>query len=631
MFRVDPPEQRLKPVQPLLLRLKPRDGFHRRGHIALVMLAVLIAVGIVPLATMSWKLIGDNRETLEGEQQAYQVLLATSMARQLDQNVEGLRSELLRVAQTLGAAVRRSGTIPTREIQGVLDEVPDKRVAYIRYSYFRGEAVKTVDAGQYPASLDSLFKATLLRAVEDHTRRKNGEEVARTIVSDPISVEDSESALLAVAAPVVAGQSFRGVLTAVIDLDRMWRSVTLNNTTGHLLFAVDERGHLFASSDTNRLARGTEVSGWMLVREFMNFGHLASRQSIPFEMEREDATEQFIGTYEVTAQGWGIFVQARTDDIYWVVGDMKRSTLTWTIVLFCVAVLASFYFARTLANPINRLAAASRSLAGGDFSVRVQLRTRNEIGELAHAFNSMAADLETYIRRLKKAFEENNELFLGTIRALAQAIDAKDPYTRGHSMRVSRYSMILGKELELPEADMRDLHVSSLLHDVGKIGIDDAILKKTGKLTDEEFDVIKTHAALGATIMSPIRQMKKMIPGLRHHHERCNGAGYPDGLTRDQIPRMARIIAVADTFDAITTVRPYQNPMSFESATARINELRGDSLDTEVVDAFNSACDKGLMDLDEADGREDVAIPAPPLPMELDLVPLVEADAPDEG
>jgi HD-GYP domain-containing protein (c-di-GMP phosphodiesterase class II) len=333
----------------------------------------------------------------------------------------------------------------------------------------------------------------------------------------------------------------------------------------------------------------------------------------------------------VTDLGWGIFVRARDEDIYWIVGDMKRSTLTWTIVLFGVAVLASFYFARTLSNPINRLAAASRTLAGRDFSVRVHIDSRNEIGELAHAFNSMAADLETYIRRLKKAFEENNELFLGTIRALAQAIDAKDPYTRGHSMRVSRYSMILGKELALPEADMRDLHVSSLLHDVGKIGIDDAILKKTGRLTDEEFDVIKTHAALGASIMSPIRQMKNMIPGLRHHHERCNGAGYPDGLTRDQIPKMARIIAVADTYDAITTVRPYQNPMSFDAAVARINELRGDSLDIEVVDAFNRACDKGLMHLEEADGREDVAIPAPALPMELDLVPLVESDGSGEA
>jgi HD-GYP domain-containing protein (c-di-GMP phosphodiesterase class II) len=625
MFGTEPREQFVKPAQPFLLRLKPRAGFHRRGHIALAMLAVLVAVGIVPLATMSWKLIGKNRETLTTEQQAYQVLLATSMAYELDLHVEGLRSELLRVAQTLGAAVRRSGTIPTKEIQRVLGEVTDTRVAYVRYSYFSGAAVKSVSAGDYPESLEALFAATLSRAAEDHAHQGAGNERARTILSEPLTVDGSDSALLAVAAPVAAGGSFRGVLTALVDLDRLWKAVALRNTTGHLLFAVDEGGKVFATSDGNQIATGTDVSDWRIVDDFLSFGKVGTRKSTPFETERDGRMERYIGLYEVTRQGWGIFVQARDEDIYWVVGDMVRSTLTWTLVLLGVAVLAAIYFARTLSNPINRLAAVSRALAGGDFSARVHVRSRNEIGELAHAFNSMAADIETYIRRLKKAFEDNNELFLGTIRALAQAIDAKDPYTRGHSMRVSRYSMILGHEMKLSEEDLRDLHVSSLLHDVGKIGIDDAILKKTGRLTDEEYEIIKTHAALGATIMSPIRQMKKMIPGLRHHHERCNGGGYPDGLTRDQIPLMARIIAVADTFDAITTVRPYQSPMTFKQAVMRINELRGDALDDQVVDAFNEVCERGRLELGAGDDQQEVAIPAPPPPLETDLAPVDSA------
>jgi HD-GYP domain-containing protein (c-di-GMP phosphodiesterase class II) len=228
---------------------------------------------------------------------------------------------------------------------------------------------------------------------------------------------------------------------------------------------------------------------------------------------------------------------------------------------------------------------------------------------------------------LTKAFEENNELFLGTIRALAQAIDAKDPYTRGHSGRVSRYSLILARQLGLSDADLRDIHVSSLLHDVGKIVIDDAILKKAGGLTDEEFETIKNHAALGAKIMAPIRQMKNMIPGLRHHHERCNGGGYPDGLTRDQIPLMARIIAVADTFDAITTVRPYQNPMTLERAVARINELRGDALDAQVVDAFNAVFESGELRPGDPDDQDDVDIPAPPVSLEVDLVPVTDVGA----
>jgi HD-GYP domain-containing protein (c-di-GMP phosphodiesterase class II) len=593
------------------------------------MLAVMIGVGIVPLTTISWKLIGTNRETLTGGKQEYQVLLATSVAREIDLHVEGVRSELLRVAQTLGAAVRRRGTTPVNEIQRALGAVTDARVAYIRYSYFQGDTVEAVSAGEYPDSLEPLFEASLRRTAEDHAQVASGLDPSRTIVSDPFFLGESDpQAVLAIASPVEASGAFRGVLTALVDLDRVWKSVALrNDKAGHLLFAVDERGEVFATNDAKQVGPRTNVSHWSIVQSFLVDGRRHATQSTPFEIERNGEVESFIGTYEMTRQGWGIFVQAREEELLWVVGDMERSTVTWTLVLFGVTVLAAFFLARTLSNPINRLAAASRALAAGDFSTRVQVRSRNEIGELAQTFNRMAADIESYIRRLKKAFDENNELFLGTIRALAQAIDAKDPYTRGHSVRVNRYSMILAREIGLSEGDLHDLHVSSLLHDVGKIGIDDAILKKQGRLTEEEYEIIKTHAALGGTIMAPIPQMKKIIPGMRHHHERCNGGGYPDRLSRDQIPLIARIIAVADTFDAITTKRPYQDPIRFEEAVEKINALRGETLDEPIVQAFNRACEKGLIRLDETDEDEDRVVPPPPLPAELDLVPVASVES----
>ena len=618
-------ERPVKPELPFRLRPRAKTGFKRRGHIVLAMLAVLIAVGIVPLATMSWTLIRTNRESLTREKQEYQVLLATSVASELDLHVEGLGSELLRVAQTLGGAVGRRRTIPTEDIRQLLGRVTDARVAYIRFSYFQGDAVQSVSDGEFPEVLEPLFESTLRRAAEDHARDHGNPPTP--LFSDPLQIDGADHPLFAIAAPVRASGTFRGVLTALVDLDRVWRSATLRKTTGHLLFGVDESGAVFATSDANRLATGANVGEWGIVGSYMRAGQKAARQSTPFAVGTGQDAQRYIGAYELTRQGWGVFVQARDDDLLWVVGDMERSTRMWTLVLFGVAIIAAFVFARTLSNPINRLAAASRALARGDFSARVHVRTRNEIGELAHTFNSMAGEIENYIRRLRQAFEENNELFLGTIRALAQAIDAKDPYTRGHSVRVNRYTMILARGLGLPEADLRDLHVSSLLHDVGKIGIDDSILKKNGRLTDEEYEIIKTHAALGATIMSPIPQMKPVIPGLRHHHERCDGSGYPDGLKRDETPLMARIIAVADTFDAITTVRPYQQPMSFERAVARINELRGDALDERVVDAFNRACEMGLMTPGESD-EEDVAIPAPPLILDLDLAPVTEAQEP---
>ena len=208
---------------------------------------------------------------------------------------------------------------------------------------------------------------------------------------------------------------------------------------------------------------------------------------------------------------------------------------------------------------------------------------------------------EELIRRLKRAAKENHELFMGTIRAMAQAIDAKDPYTRGHSMRVNRYSVILAKQLGLRGAQLREIHVSSLMHDLGKIGINDEILQKPGKLSDEEFEVMKTHTVLGANIVAPIRQMKRIIPGMRWHHERMNGQGYPDGLTGDQIPLMARIIAVADTFDAITTHRPYQTAMTFDEALKVLERLKGDSLDPKIVEAFFAVYEQGLIQPETSD------------------------------
>jgi HD-GYP domain-containing protein (c-di-GMP phosphodiesterase class II) len=278
---------------------------------------------------------------------------------------------------------------------------------------------------------------------------------------------------------------------------------------------------------------------------------------------------------------------------------MVDSVLTWAILALGFAVAAAVVFADTLARPIKQLAAASRSFAAGDFSSRAGVRSGSEIGELAHTFNRMADEIEDHIRRLRRAAEENRELFLGTIQAMAEAIDAKDPYTRGHSARVNRYSVAIGRQLRLNAEQLEELHVSSLMHDVGKIGIHDRILQKPGKLTPDEFEIMKTHAALGAQILAPIKKMHRVIPGLRWHHERWGGGGYPDGLKGDAIPLMARIIAVADTFDAMTTHRPYQQAMSIEEARARLTSLKDVAFDNRVVVAFQRAYQQGQIVPDE--------------------------------
>jgi putative nucleotidyltransferase with HDIG domain len=176
---------------------------------------------------------------------------------------------------------------------------------------------------------------------------------------------------------------------------------------------------------------------------------------------------------------------------------------------------------------------------------------------------------------------------------LAGAVDEKDPYTRGHSDRVTRYSLLIAREMKLDDEFLEILRISAQLHDVGKIGIEDHILKKPGALTPEEFEIMKTHTTKGANILRPVKQLKEMLPGIELHHEALDGRGYPYGLQGDQIPLLARVIAVADTFDALTTNRPYQRAYEPKEALRIIHNLAGKRLDPEAVAALTALFDRG--------------------------------------
>jgi HD-GYP domain-containing protein (c-di-GMP phosphodiesterase class II) len=162
---------------------------------------------------------------------------------------------------------------------------------------------------------------------------------------------------------------------------------------------------------------------------------------------------------------------------------------------------------------------------------------------------------------------------------------------------VAKYSTIIGEGLGLNADDLDRLRISALLHDVGKIGVDDRVLKKPGQLTEEEFELMKQHPSKGANIMRPVAQLKEMLPGIELHHERMDGGGYPYGLQGEQIPLMARIIAVADTLDAITTNRPYQSAMDLQYALDRIRSLAVAKFDPTVVHALEAAVAGGQLRL----------------------------------
>ncbi len=179
-----------------------------------------------------------------------------------------------------------------------------------------------------------------------------------------------------------------------------------------------------------------------------------------------------------------------------------------------------------------------------------------------------------------------NDGTYATIKALAAAVDAKDPYTHGHSDRVAEYAADLARYVGAPATDVDLIHRCGTLHDVGKIGVPDAILQKPGRLEPDELRIMQTHAALGEYIVGKVPQLGDLLPGVRHHHERYDGRGYPDGLRGEEIPRMARFLAIADTYDAMTSDRPYRKGMDSEVAIREIEKMAGSQFDPELAAAF---------------------------------------------
>jgi putative nucleotidyltransferase with HDIG domain len=182
-------------------------------------------------------------------------------------------------------------------------------------------------------------------------------------------------------------------------------------------------------------------------------------------------------------------------------------------------------------------------------------------------------------------YHDQSEFFGSVVRALTSAIDAKDPYTCGHSDRVARLSVSLARQLGCDKEELNTIYLSGLLHDIGKIGIDDNVLRKPGALTPAELEHIKTHPELGCRILDGVKQLDKVLPVVRHHHEAWNGAGYPDGLVGEETPFLARVVAVADSIDAMSSDRPYRKGMSDEKLDSILRDGAGKQWDARVIEA----------------------------------------------
>jgi len=264
--------------------------------------------------------------------------------------------------------------------------------------------------------------------------------------------------------------------------------------------------------------------------------------------------------------------------------EALRSILLLAIAASSFAGLASIWLARTIASPIDTLSRAlSQMTSSRDFdNPLVAAGHTREVDTLTTAFNSMMKSVVT-------AEAETRSAYVGAIRALALALDARDPYTAGHSERVSALSVAIGRQMGLPEDEVDVLRLGALLHDIGKIGISDAVLRKPGPLNAEEFEVIKEHPGVGARILRSVPFLAPHLPIVELHHERPDGLGYPHRLRGDEIPMLARIVHVADAFDAITTARAYRPARGSSEALRELWRHAGSQFDAEVVQALAAA------------------------------------------
>ncbi len=544
--------------------------------------AVLVALAVVPLALLGWGFVRTNQEQISTLEKQYLTRQAVGLARDIELFFVDTQGRLETVAQVLrpgsGDDVDVAAAAPL--LSGVAER--NGRLLIMRLLDVKGMG-PFVQSRTLPSGVEAAIEKRLNDAFREGLSGK-------AVYESPIRFGGVHPMGL-VSIPVTdSSGAVKAVLQGVVSLQWIASRLSEEHTAGVSADVVASDGTVLFSSDPAR--EGRLAVDHPLVAQFMRAPvRLTQRYHDPL---RPDGSADVVGSLcPVGEAGWAVVTERDVNVAFAAVRNMAERSLLLVVVTAIAAMVAGGLLARRITRPLRHLAEVTSAVARGEYSRRVPATSKNELGQLAGNFNSMATAVERTVESLRHALRENQELLVDSIRALAAAIDAKNPYTRGHSERVSQYSVAIGKHIGLRQGEIRRLEIAALLHDVGKIGIEDGILLKPGVLTESEFATMRTHTLKGAAIVSPIKRLHEMLPGIRSHHENWNGGGYPDGLVGEEIPFMARIIAAADAFDAMTTHRPYQRAMRLESVLARIRELSGSRLDPRVVDALFAAIEAG--------------------------------------
>lgn len=557
----------------------------------------LLLVGLVPLILTGWTLSERSARELRSVENRYQIQLVQEKARQIEMFGQRYSDLVKNVAKSLelSNSLEHLSSPQTEEKLGAtLRESPSLIALH----------VKPVNAESL-----SLFRPSALSRAEIEkiaTEAIGPMTSQELLIGEPKKLAQSGESIITIAAPVIADGRPVASVVAIVSLRDIARSVVGTSQTSEdelwkaglpIVFVVNQTGSAVFHPDSALVDSQRSLVNLKIVNEWQQANKQIQSGLVPFTAEFDGETYDMIGAYSTAVFGedmsFGVITMQDERKALASVGEMRNQTWMISLAFAFAALVLGSLAAKTLASPILKLSAAAEKIASGDLSTRVETRNITEIGTLGESFNTMSDKLEEHIARLARAAEENRELFVGTVKALAAAIDGKDKYTRGHSERVARISVAIGKQMGLPEDELETLRISALLHDVGKIAIDDNILKKPAALTDEEFEIMKTHPQKGYKIMSQIPAMKEFLPGMYMHHEMVNGKGYPQGLTDKEIPLQAKIVSVADTFDAMTIDRPYQKGMLLPDALERIKSFVGTRYDGAVVSALIRGCEAG--------------------------------------
>ncbi len=609
----------------------------------------LLLVGLIPLLLTGWSLSERSATELRAVENRYQIQLVQEKARQIEMfgqrygdlvkslsNALELSNDLAvlsspQTEQKLSETLQKDNNLLALYLQPVGSEA----LSLYRPGSIAREELENIASEALAASgATDLFLGS--------PRRSAGGESVIAMISQ-VDVDNRSIA------SVVAIVSLREISKSVVGTSEK-REEELWTEGLPIIFVVNQSGKAIFHPDNGLVDAQKSLTDLKIVDEWQQSNRQIQSGLVPFTAQFAGTSYDMIGAYSTARFGsgssFGVITMQDERKALASVGEMRWQTWMTSLAFAFFAMLIGSFAARTLTSPILKLSTAAEKIASGDLSTRVDTRNITEIGTLGRSFNLMSDKLEEHIASLAKAATENRELFVGTVKALAAAIDGKDKYTRGHSERVARISVGIGKQMGMAEDELETLRISALLHDVGKIAIDDNILKKPAALTDEEFEVMKTHPQKGYKIMSQIPAMKDFLPGMYMHHEMVNGKGYPQGLRDHEIPLQAKIVSVADTFDAMTIDRPYQKGMLLPDALERIKSFVGTRYDPKVVDALVSGCEsgdigKGLVKFLN-DNKDNTGLvnnrtaaqqnpqPAMPLEVPVEPSPAIPAETPDE-